>query len=251
MKLLSCLSLLLFAAPQAASAAARQPLGMPGQWKLVFDDEFRKAGLDETKWTSGWMGCSHKGVSAPVNTAERDAYDPAQVQVSKGVLSLTLIRKPVTVCGKTYPFRTGLIHTDGKAEFTFGAFEARIYLPAVADGSVANWPAWWADGQNWPTDGEMDIMEGLDGKACFHFHSDSGAPGDCAAGAFTGWHTYGADWEPGVVKFYYDGVLVGTLSEGVTSAPMYLILDYPVGKWGGPVRAPATMKVDYVRVWRR
>jgi beta-glucanase (GH16 family) len=69
-------------------------------------------------------------------------------------------------------------------------------------------------------------------------------------GAYTGWHTYGADWEPGVVNYYYDGVLVGSTKSGVTSSPMYLILDYAVGRWGGPVKAPATMKVDYVRVWR-
>lgn len=238
------------AAPSAALAKAPAPVGIPGHWTLVFDDEFDGGALDPAKWTKGWIGCAAGGVTAPVNSAERDAYDPRLAVVEGGELSLTLIRRPVTVCGKTYPYRAGLIQSDGKAAFTFGAFEARIFLPAAPAGRIANWPAWWTAGQNSPIDGEMDIVEGLGGSACAHFHSRHGAPGFCAKGAFTGWHTYGADWAPGAVTYYYDGAPVGTIAAGITSAPMYLILDYAIGRYGGPLAAPATMRVKYVRVWR-
>lgn len=73
--------------------------------------------------------------------------------------------------------------------------------------------------------------------------------GGCAAGTFTGWHTYGVDWEPGSVTYYYDGHQVGQITSGVISAPMYLILNDAV-PGGGYIHAPSTMKVDYVRVWR-
>jgi beta-glucanase (GH16 family) len=63
----------------------------------------------------------------------------------------------------------------------------------------------------------------------------------------TGWHTFGADWQPGSVRFYDDGVQVDHITTGITSAPMYLILDNTVAGTG----TAATLKVDYVRVWTR
>ena len=70
------------------------------------------------------------------------------------------------------------------------------------------------------------------------------------SGDFTGWHTYAADWQPGVVTYYYDGTEVGQITTGITSSPMYLILNDAVGGAGGQVVTPSTMQVDYVRVWQ-
>ncbi|MEU8925735.1 family 16 glycosylhydrolase [Kitasatospora sp. NPDC048545] len=229
------------------AGAAGGPLGIPGAWHSVFADEFNGSSLDAAKWNPNWFGCS-TCTTQPVNSQEAAAYSPSQVSVSGGSLHLAAVQKPATVNGKTYPYTSGLINTNGKAQFTYGAFESRIYLPPSGS-QVANWPAFWADGQNWPTDGELDVMEGLGGEACYHFHSDAGGPGGCAHGDFSGWHTYGAEWAPGSVTYYYDGVKVGQITTGVTSAPMYLILDNAVdSKY--PAVAPADMQVDYVRVWQ-
>jgi beta-glucanase (GH16 family) len=127
---------------------------------------------------------------------------------------------------------------------------ARIYLPGSGS-TIDNWPAWWTDGQNWPQDGEMDVLEGLGGQACYHFHSPAGAPGGCAAGNFTGWHTYGAKWESGSVIYYYDGKAVGTITTGITAAPMYLILNDAVSRTAGGPSRPSTMRIAYVRVWTK
>ena len=186
-----------------------------------------------------------------MNSEESDCYDPNQVAVSGGTLHLTLVQKTETCAGKTEPYASGLISTQNKFNFTYGALEARVYTPAVG-GQIANWPAFWADGQNWPTDGELDVMEGLGGEACFHFHSASGGPGGCAPGTFTGWHTYGAVWAPGSVTYYYDGVKVGQITSGITGQPMYIILNQAVSSvHGGPLLTPADMQVDYVRVWQQ
>jgi beta-glucanase (GH16 family) len=227
--------------------ASADPLGIPGSWRSVFSDSFAAdAALDTTKWSTGWNA---SGITRPPNWSEDDCYDPAQVSVAGGTLNLTAIQKPVN-CGQAKDYTSGLVNTNGKFNFTYGAMEARIYLPAGSDGKIANWPAFWADGQNWPTDGETDVMEGLTGDACYHFHSTAGGPGGCASGNYTGWHTYGADWEPGSVTYYYDGVKVGQITTGITSVPQYLILNNAVGGYGGAIMAPATMKVDYVKVWQ-
>lgn len=54
-------------------------------------------------------------------------------------------------------------------------------------------------------------------------------------------------WQPGVATYFYDGVKVGQITTGITSAPQYLILDYTLSSSSAAV--PNDMLVDYVRVW--
>ena len=200
----------------------------------------------DSEWSAGWFG---SGITGPVNSSELDCYDPSQVSEGDGELDITLIAQPATCSGMTEPYTTGIVTTDGTFSYTYGYYEVRAWLPA-SGASIANWPAIWADGQDWPTDGELDVFEGLDGSPCWHFHDPSGGPGGCATANYTGgWHTFGADWEPGSVTYYYDGQDVGTITSGVTSSPMFLILDYATSA-DSPILAPATMRIDYVRVWQ-
>ncbi|MFD5812826.1 family 16 glycosylhydrolase [Streptomyces sp. NPDC127038] len=226
------------------------PVGIPGTWHQVFGDEFNGGSLDTSKWNANWFGCA-TCVTKPPNSAEGSAYSPSQVSVGDGSLHLKLAQQPTTVGGKTYPYVSGLVTSNGKAQFTYGAFEARIHTPSSGS-QMANWPSFWADGQNWPTDGELDVLEGLGGSACYHFHSTAGGPGGCASGTYSGgWHTFGADWKQGSVTYYYDGKQVGQITSGITSAPMYLILNNAVNpSHSGTNVAPADMQVDYVRVWQ-
>ena len=232
--------------PHPATASGAQPEGMPGRWTSVFDDEFNGDSLDTADWSTGWLA---PGITEPVGPTERECYDPAQVSVSGGYLHLAAVRRTEECGGRSHPYASGMVNTDGLHEFTQGAFEARIYLPAAPDGGVADWPAFWTDGQNWPTDGEMDVMEGLSGLTCFHYHSSAGAPGACADTG-PGWHTFGAEWEGDTVTYYYDGRDVGSTRTSGTDAPQYLVLNNAVGAVGG-VNQADDMLVDYVRVWKR
>jgi beta-glucanase (GH16 family) len=242
--------------------ASYGPTGDPGNWKIAFDDEFSGTTLDTTKWSTGWLA---SGITTPVNSTERECYDPDQVTVSGGALNLALITKSES-CGIADPvYASGMVNTNGKFSYTYGFLQARVWVPAATGepGTIADWPAVWTDGQNWPTDGEDDIFEGINGRACAHFHSPVSPDGigaehgtaevpaisGCVPETLTGgWHTFGADWEPGSVTYYYDGKDIGSVTSGVTSAPMFVILDYASGP---PYQAPDTMKVDYVRVWKK
>jgi beta-glucanase (GH16 family) len=217
----------------------------PGPWTLVFDSEFSGSSLDTSQWSTGWFG---SGITRPVNNNEQECYDPAQVSVGGGALSLTAVAKSETCGGETRPWASGMVTTNGLFNFTYGYMEARVWLPG--SGSIADWPAFWADGQSWPTDGEIDVMEGLAGRACVHFHNTEGGPGKCSNATFTGgWHTFAADWEPGSLTFYYDGTALWQDTSGITSAPMYLILNLAVDSSMSPA-VGATMQVGYVRVWQ-
>jgi hypothetical protein len=231
-----------------APARPPAPIGDHGSWKLIFDDEFNGSHLNTRRWSTGWFGT---GITGPLGSGDLECFDPTQVTVGGGKLSVSLVAKPESCSGATRPYASGIVTTDGKFQFTYGVTEVRAWMPG-SGGVIADWPDIWTDGQNWPTDGEDDIMEGLRGQACWHFHyTDGNAPGNCASGSFTGgWHTFAGDWEPGIVTYYYDGKAVGTITHGITTAPMYLLVSLGADNtYGGPVAA-GRIRVDYVRVWQ-
>jgi beta-glucanase (GH16 family) len=219
----------------------------PGPWALVFDSEFGGTSLNTGQWSSGWFG---SGITKWVNSLEQDCYDPAEVSESGGSLNLTAVASAESCDGTTEPYASGIVTTYGTFSFTYGYAEARIWLPGST--GIEDWPAFWALGQDWPTGGEIDVVEGLGGQACAHYHAPAGNFGNCSAASFTnGWHTFAADWEPGSVTFYYDGQELGQTTTDVTSVPMFLILNLAVSATiTSPDVAPATMKIAYVRVWQ-
>jgi hypothetical protein len=224
-------------AKDAHDSGSVMPLGVSGSWKLIFDDEFNGSALDTNTWAPYWF--------ANGDESNGTTMESSNVSMSGGTLNLTLTTAGTGALVSTNP-------SGGASpgfQFTYGFLEARIFLPGSGS-EIANWPAWWADGQNWPADGEIDVIEGLGGTAAYHFHDPSGGPGSSVSGNYTGWHTYGADWQPGSVTYYYDGVAVGSITSGITSAPMYLILENSGGSYSGPTVEPATMQVDYARVWQ-
>lgn len=231
----------------SASGVQAAASSSPSPWRLIFADEFDRPSIDTAKWSTGWFG---SGVTGPVGAGEQACYDPAQVRLTSAQsLSISLIRKTQQCAGRQRPWTTGLLTTNGKFNFTYGIAEARIYLPTGSAGKPVNWPAFWTTGQNWPHDGENDIMEGLGGAVGPHFHSTRGGPGFTVPGSWGGWHTFDSLWQPGSVTYYYDGKRVGSITEGITGKPMYLILGF--GPSDSSPTVPATMLVDYVRVWQR
>ena len=219
----------------------------------LFRDDFSGSTLDRSKWRPNWLAGTDDAITKPVNSAELSCYDPGQVSVSGGYLHLRAADRPCRANnGVTYPYASGLVESAGHFTFTYGRVEARIWLPSNS-GAVANWPAFWANGTGtWPVTGELDVMEGLDGHACWHFHSSAGGPGGCAPWPNpAGWHTFAAQWAPGSVTYLYDGEQVGRIASGITASPMYLVLNLGVSTTISPlVRLPSEMLVDWVRVTR-
>jgi beta-glucanase (GH16 family) len=238
------------AATRGTGAVQPRPLGSHGSWRLIFDDEFGGGSLDRSRWSTGWFG---SGITGGISKTDQQCFDPRQVAVAGGTLQITLIAKPQTCAGSTHPYASGIVTSNGKFSFSRGFIQVRAWLPPDASGKVADWPAIWVDSQNWPVGGELDVVEGLAGEACWHFHAASVAPGGCTAarGAYAGgWHTFGALWERRRVYYYYDGQRVGVIRKGVTTAPMYLVISLGTPA-SGAVTSPATLRVSYVRVWQR
>lgn len=264
--MLKMLPILAVLAGLSSANAQPVPLNIPvpggGTWGVLLNENFTGPNLNLAVWTPNWLNNDPTAITPPVQPDnELAAYDPARCRIVDGFLQLRLIAQPVTVGGQTYPYRTCMVQSEDKRVFVPNAvngsalaFEARVCSPA--DGAaMANWPAWWTNGENHPEDGENDIMEGLSGGAAWHYHSAAGSDGDTPEGFDgRGCHTYGSRWQPGQVTYYYDGVLVGVVTDIVVSPPRphYLILVYATSEeHGGPVMVPATMRVNWARVWRR
>ncbi len=239
--------------PQPTAAA---PSWSPTGWTVVFNDEFN----DLSKWTWNWLGAAGT-ITKPVNSAELAAYDPANCSVANGILQMRAERRTVTASnGVTYQYATCGGTTSGKLpDSVYGAYEARILFPGPTSGASYNFGAWWLNGRHlsWPDRGENDIVETLSSGLRWHYHwkpsggSDINRSGGNLNGG-NGWHTYGVEWTSTLACYYYDGAAMGcaTVSDGNGK---YLVLDYGVtnGSPGGPQVVPATMQVDWVRVWRR
>lgn len=237
----------------ALNRAIPGPAGIPGHWQLVLDSEFGGLHLPP-QWRTGWRG---RGVTPPINHSELACYSPWNATLpGDGALHLSVTAQVSRCGGVTRPYTGAIVTTDphdGRATagftYTYGVLQARVYIPGDSSG-IADWPAIWTDGQHWPADGEDDLMEGLNGAACFHFHDPLGRSGGCDRRLTPGWHTFASDWEPGAVTYYYDGVRVGTVTTGVTADPMYIVIDNTVSAHQAQTADGASLRVQYVRVWQ-
>jgi beta-glucanase (GH16 family) len=132
-----------------------------------------------------------------------------------------------------------------------------------------------ADG--WPKCGEIDVMENIGKEPGINhgsLHGPSSAnPTSDLTKTITlpngkrlsnDFHLYAVEWEPGVVRFYFDSNLYATFTSAqwpeasawVFDHPFFIILNVAVGgDWPGAPDAttvfPQTMLVDYVRVYKR
>ena len=142
------------------------------------------------------------------------------------------------------------ITSDGT--YRFGIFEARIWVQAGPNGTIANWPAFWLVGRNWPVDGEIDAFEGLHGfdSASFHFGAGNSSLTKRDSALKPGWNTVDVVWKPQVLAVYDNGrKFVEWDSAVITSQPMRVIFDSTTGAGGYTTGQPSTLAVDYVRIW--
>ncbi|WP_421889227.1 family 16 glycosylhydrolase [Marinoscillum sp.] len=235
---------------------------------VVWGDEFSGSSLDVTKWNYQiGDGCA-EGICGWGNN-ELQSYQEANVGVSNGTLKITA--KKERIRGSQYT--SGRINSKGKGDFTYGRFEASVKLP-YGDGL---WPAFWMLSTNepyggWPQSGEIDIMEFTASNptnvyGTIHYgdpypnNQYQGNDFDIFEGAFPdAFHEFAIEWEPNEIRWYIDGILYSTKTSADVSPynwpfdhDFHFLLNVAVGgNLGGPVNngmLPATMEVDYVRVY--
>lgn len=249
------------------------------QWTLVWSDEFDGAagtGVDDTKWTHDiGDGCA-AGICGWGNQ-EKEYYTNATENIAlngSGQLAITARTAPagLTCYYGACRYTSAKIHTRGKMNAAPGRVEARIKLPA----GQGLWPAFWMLGSGfpatpWPQCGELDIMEFRGSQpsmmsSAIHGPGYSGATPFAHAQSMTSaeYHVFSVIWDANNVQFFVDNGVHYTVARSeletrgasVLGNSYFVILNLAVGGHfdGDPASDaifPATMLVDYVRVYKR
>jgi beta-glucanase (GH16 family) len=255
--------------------------GAPPGWLLTWSDEFDGAdgsAVDPSKWIHDVGGAGWGNNELEYYT---DGTQNAVVQGGNLVITATTVGAASHQC--SYPtsgpcqYTSARLLTKGKFSQKYGRFEARIQLPA----GQGLWPAFWLlgtniDTVNWPSCGEVDIMENIGKEPSINHGSlhmpAAGTTNDSQlTGSYTlpggaklsdAFHTYAIEWSATAIKFYLDDMLYETQTPQTATGrtwefdqPFFIILNVAVGgQWPGSPDStttfPQTMKVDWVRVYQ-
>ena len=244
-------------APGPGPASIDEPGGLPAGYQLVWADEFEGGPLPAP---ARWAYDTHRNRQGWYND-EQQYYAAERADNAR-------------VDGGGQGYTSARLFTKGRASWTYGFFEIRAKLPC----GRGTWPAVWtlADGGRWPDDGEIDIVEhvGFDPgvlhasvhtRAYHHGIHTQRTAKITRADACTNFHRYQLTWTPDRItvgvddrahfSFHNDGT--GERSRWPFDRPQHLLLNIAVGgNWGGQRgidadALPASMEVDYVRVYQR
>jgi beta-glucanase (GH16 family) len=253
----------------------------PITWNLVWSDEFdgaAGASVDPARWSFDLGDGCTAGICGWGNN-EKEFYTNAADNVSlDGQGHLAIVARVAALSVSCYygpcRYTSAKITTRGKMSAAPGRVEARIRIPA----GQGLWPAFWMLGNDfatagWPAAGELDIMEnrgslpntsssaihgpGYSGNTPFA-HANSIGPGTLA----DNFHVYAVEWDASAARFYVDGTMhyavyradIQRYGASILDKPYYVILNLAVGgNLDGDPKSdailPATMLVDYVRVY--
>jgi beta-glucanase (GH16 family) len=259
------------------------PVVSHGTWVQVWSDEFdgpAGALVDATKWNyDAADGCSAGICGWGNNEKEYYSSDPATISLNgQGQLMIVAQRAPAGLTCYYGPCRytSAKITTKAKMLAAPGRVEARIKLPA----GQGLWPAFWMLGHlcgsvPWPACGEIDIMENkgsqpIASSSAMHGSGYSGATplahtNTLASGNYTDtFHIFAVEWDSLSIQFFVDDVAHYTVTRdavlrygpSILNQAFYVVLNLAVGgNFDGDPQSdaifPATMLVDYVRVFEK
>lgn len=231
-------------------------------YSLVWNDEFDGDDVN-ADWTfeskgPGWVN------------NELQTYvvrDPKSCFVSNGTLKIKAYQDGDKV-------KSTRMYACANTGWQYGYFEARLKLPKGS----GTWPAFWMMPTvftSWPACGEIDIMEEVGNHpdyvssslhALGHYHANNTqiTKEILCPGAEDDFHVYACEWTEKYFQFYVDGqktLYYENDGKGEFNwpydQPFYVILNLAWGgDWGGAWGVdesdlPATMQVDYVRVFQK
>ena len=188
---------------------------------------------------------------------------PDPFSVSNGVLDITAAQANPAIANyyNAFNYSSGIITSAHSLSQLYGYFEIRAEVPA----GNGLFPAFWllpADGSH----AEIDIMEilGKDPTKLYTTAHSFTTGQDVESAAITtipnaasGFHTYGVDWEPNFITWYFDGHEVFQVATPADlNKPMYMIANLAIGNVGsfpgppdGSTSFPASLQIDYIRAF--
>ncbi|MFN3707336.1 carbohydrate binding domain-containing protein [Microcella sp.] len=246
-------------------------------WELAWSDEFdgpAGARANPENWTYetggwGWGNDEFQYYTDSTDNAALDGEGNLVITVREVDPATTELECWYGPCTHT----SARLITEGKQEFQYGRMESRVMVP----GGTGIWPAVWSLGTDfrevgWPQTGEIDIMEFV-GRLPNEIFGTIHGPGYAGGQSFGNvydfgepvpgrWLTFTVDWTPEEIVWYVEGIEYHRATpadvapnEWVFEHPFSLLTNVAVGgNFGGPLgddlELPASMLVDYVRVYQ-
>lgn len=260
--------------PVSSDACGVRPAKADGSlWACTFADDFSDTALDRTKWMP-----QTKFTSGVKEAHACYLDDPSVINESNGALNLTMrrVETPVSCSfgGTVQPsnYVSGSVMTYHLFSQQYGRFEARIKNTATTARGLQETFWLWPDDRVpsttvWPYAGEIDISETYSSHPnlsipFLHYSADAYGPQpgtntawNCTA--YRGvWNTYTLDWSANRLEIKVNGktCLVNTSGDAAFQKPYIMALTQLMGASGneydGRAPLPATMSIDYVRVWK-
>ena len=200
-------------------------------WKLVWSDEFNGTSLNMNNWSyetgaTGWGNEEFQDYTAGDNVK----FD--------GNNLIIIPRMTITTDAKgkkTTSYTSTRINTKNKQTFKYGKIEIR----AKAAKGQGTWSAGWmlgdgtGDSRGWPYDGEIDLMEAMNGGVpqtihCEYWNNQAWSHGNknystglTQAKCAEDFHTYGMTWTDKYIQFTVDGVNKGLFDPSLYSSSIY------------------------------
>ncbi|REK71937.1 family 16 glycosylhydrolase [Paenibacillus paeoniae] len=256
---------------------------------LIWQDEFNGTTLDMSKWNyeTGYY-ISDDPHSWGWGNAELAHYTDSDqnIFVADGKLNFRALNEPKNFPQdptRYAQYSSGKLNTKDKLSFQYGRVDIRAKLPT----GNGVWPALWMLPEDsvygaWAASGEIDIMEAkgrLPGMTSGALHFGGQWPVNrYIAGDYhfpegetfeNDFHVYTMVWEEDNFKWYVDGkfffkvtndqwysVAAPNNPNAPFDQPFYLIMNLAIGGYfdgllsPDPEDIPATMQVDYVRVYK-
>jgi beta-glucanase (GH16 family) len=292
---LTC-GLLAAATSQLFVPAAEAAVPAPSGWSQVWSDDFTGASgskVNSAIWLYDLGHCYPGCPAGNWGTGEIESMTDSTANVYQDGQG-NLVIKPIRDGSGNWT--SGRIETQ-RTDFAAPAggalrLEGRLQMPNVT-GSAAQgyWPAFWALGApfrgvytNWPSAGELDVMENVNGAntvwgtlhcgyspggPCNETNGLSGNRACPGSSCQAGFHTYAIEFDrstsPEQLRWYVDGLqfhsvganqVDATTWRNATDHGFFMILNVAIGGgWpGSPTSATANgvpMVVDYVAAYTR
>jgi hypothetical protein len=144
--------------------------------------------------------------------------------------------------------------TDGNT-WGYGIYETKIRVQGVPHTSlIANWPAFYNVGPDWPVGGELDAMEamgGYDGMSYHYGDDNSTVNPNTEPDMKPGWNTVDVVYKPHYIAVYYNGKRAWLVPRSVvTDRPAAWHFQSYSGDLGDSTGKPSVLEIRYFRVWR-
>lgn len=256
---------------------------------LIWQDEFNGTTLDTSKWNyeQGYYLNDDPNTWGWGNAELQHYTDSAQnVFVQDGKLNIRALNEPKSFPqdpNRYAQYSSGKINTKNHFTLKYGRVDFRAKLPT----GNGVWPALWMLPQDspygtWAASGEIDVMEArgrLPGSTSGAVHFGGTWPANQhISGEYhfpegqninNDYHVYSVVWEEDNIKWYVDGKFFFKVTNeqwyslaapnnpnAPFDQPFYLIMNLALGGnfdsgiSPNPSDIPATMQVDYVRVYK-